>query len=154
MFNKDINSLEEKYIYDVNQIQMSEDKFLKKISLKYKEGQKIILINKSLKKKVKVKLGLIRYILYNYENEDKLLRINMDFIDNSKGSLYNCYLPNFTIGYSEHRNCSDITKVYRRNKYLNFVRKKSLNISANIKQKSEYQNENYLSDWNGYNDFY
>ena len=111
LFEKDINRLGGDFIYDVNQIKMTEDKFMRKLlEGKNKRLPKLIVINKSLKNKIKVKLGLVRYVLYSYERDKNFLKL-------------------------------EIRDNYQTDKILDFIRNKSLTFSVRMKERRSFQED-------------
>ena len=57
---------------------------------------------------------------------------------------FNYYLPSSTLNCIKSNNYTDILVIYRRNKILDFLTNKSINI--NIKLKDEFYSDNYLNN--------
>jgi hypothetical protein len=144
LFDKDLNKTSEDFIFDVNDIKMSEDLFNHKVFGKNRRFRKIIIINKSLKNRIKVKLGLVRYLLFSIDNEENILRTQMSDENLTNTSKFNFHLPNLSLDYLGPFSCVDIVSIYRRNKLLDFLRERSIVIKINIQTKRSFSNDNYI----------
>ena len=146
IFNDDFDNIYSDNTFNVNQIKITEDSFLKKIYEHLKRKKKIIIKDKSFKNKKNVKLSLIRYILYN-KSLDKIMTKIISLDNNNKMSniiKFNCYIPSFSINYIKALNYTDIIKIYRKNKMLDFIKDDSFSIHINISSKESFKNDNYF----------
>ena len=129
-------------------MKMTEEKFLRKVlGRKNEKNFKLVVINKSLKNKIKVKLGLVRYVLYSYERDKNFLKIKIKDNYQTDTLKFNIYVPNFSIGYIGSYSHTDIANIYRRNKILDFIRSKSLEISIKMEEKRNIQTDKVLWKW-------
>ena len=126
---------------------MTEDQFIHKVLSKNRRTQKMIIINKSFKNKSKVKLGLVRYVLCSSDSIQNMLIIKAS--DEGQGNIvkFNYYFTDFSIGSVDSNSQTDIANIYRRNKTLDFIRRKTINFQIKIKQKRFFPNDNYLMNW-------
>ena len=126
---------------------MTEDQFIRKVFCKNRRIQKMIIINKSFKNKNKVKLGLVRYILCSNDNIQNMLIIKG--LDKGQENIlkFNYYSTDFSIGFLDSNGQTDIVNIYRRNKILDFIRRKTINFQIKLKQKRFFPNDNYIMNW-------
>jgi hypothetical protein len=144
LFDKDLNRISGDFIFDVNNIKMTEGQFIHKVFGKMRRPRKIIIINKSLKKKIKVKLGLVRYLLFTIDNEENMLKIQISDKNQTNTSKFNFYFPNLSLDYLGPFSYVDIVCIYRRNKFLDFIREHSIVMGIKIHSKREFSNDNYF----------
>ena len=147
LLNKNFKESHDDNIYNVNDIKMSENLFLKKILHKLKYNKKVILYDDLFNSKEKVKLSYYRYILTSNFPNTIILKVKLSNKNYSTLPKNNYYIPKYSIGCVHSNKYSDVISIIRKNKNIKFIDDDSLGISINIKGKEMINEDKYFDEF-------
>ena len=129
---------------DVNKIQISEKLFLSKAYSTFRQHSKIIIKDKFFKNDKEVKLFLVRYILFSKYSHKIFLKTILNRRNLSSEIGYNSFTGNYYYSCIKSKDYADILRVYRRNKTLDFIKERSLNMSISLTEVNSNSEDNNI----------